>query len=45
MFEVQQEARTDIVDPSQGNLIVVGRLVLENDAGDVEGVRVQLGTG
>ena len=41
----QQEVRTDTVDPSRRDLFVVGRLVLENDAGDMDGVRVQLGTG
>ena len=36
MLEVQQEVRTNAVDPSRRNFVVVDGLVLENNAGDVD---------
>jgi len=45
VFEVQQEVGTNTIDPPCGDLVVMGRLVLENDASGVDEVRVQLGTG
>jgi hypothetical protein len=35
VFEVQQEVGTDAVHQSGRNVLVVNRLVLENDTGDV----------
>jgi len=40
VFEVQQDVRTNTIDPPCGSLVVMGRLVLENDASDVDEVRV-----
>ena len=45
VLQVQQEVRTETIDPSRRNLVVVDRLILEYDAGDVDGVRVQHGIG
>jgi len=49
VFEVKQEVGANAIDPSRidpsrRNLIVANRLVLENDACDVDRARAQLGT-
>jgi len=45
VFEVQKEVGADTVNPSGRNLVMVDRLVLENDTGDVDGGGMQLGAG
>ena len=42
VLKVQQEIGTDTIDPSRRDLVMGNGLVLENDASDVDGSRVQL---
>ncbi len=44
-LEVEQEVGTDTVDPARVDALGLLRLVLEDNCGDMDGVRVQLGAG